>query len=356
MNLPTYKKVLQHSVKRIGILAAVLAASALATQAQVVFSPVIKVSHDINSPGEPQVAVDSAGSINIVWSDLTTACGASCPISIFFSRSTDGGVTFSTPLNVSNDSATTSFPQIALDASGNIDVIWNDNSPGYTAVFFSRSTDGGHTFSTPTNISAPSGGFLNQLRPGIAVDASGNISVGWLQNGGNIVFTHSSDGGANFSAPVSLGTGAAVSPSVVVDSAGSVNVLWEAAVSGHNPFDVFYTRSADGGATFSTPRDVSNLPGGAFFEQIAIAPDGSIDVAWNSDCQNTGFSTCPAGPSSDVFFSQSKDGGATFSGPLNLSNGAAAGIPIVRMAVDAKGGIDLVWPGGTATGVFGFFT
>src|SRR5438045_6284261 len=206
MNLSAFRKVLQHSVKRISILAAALAASALATHAQVVFSPVMKVSHDINWPGEPQVAVDSAGNINTVWGDQTTACGsASCPMSIFFSRSTDGGATFSAPLNISNDQGTSTLPQIALDRSGNINVIWSANSPGYTAVFFSRSIDAGHTFSTPTNISAPSGGLLSQLRPGIAVDSSGNISVGWWQNGGKIMFTYSSYCGVGFFPPVMFG-------------------------------------------------------------------------------------------------------------------------------------------------------
>jgi len=350
MNLSRYKKVLQHSVKRMSVFAALLAASALATHAQVVFSPVIKVSHDIDSPGEPQIAVDSAGNINTVWSDQTTPCGsASCSISIFFSRSTDGGATFSAPLNLSNDQGTSSTPQIALDPSGNINVIWNDNSPGYPAVLFSRSVDGGHTFSTPKNISAPTGGHLTLERRQIAIDSIGSINVVWSGATGNIFFSRSTDGGANFSAPVIAGSGIG-NPSIAVNSA-SISVVWEASVSGHNPYDVFFSQSADGGATFSTPKDVSN-PEGAFYEQIAVAPDGSIDIIWNSNCQNTFFLTCPASPSSDVFFSQSKDSGASFSVPLNLSNTSGISIRDVRMIVEQTGNIDVVWPEGAS----GFFS
>ena len=350
MNLSRYKKVLQHSVKRMSVFAALLAASALATHAQVVFSPVIKVSHDIDSPGEPQIAVDSAGNINTVWSDQTTPCGsASCSVSIFFSRSTDGGATFSAPLNLSNDQGTSSTPQIALDPSGNINVIWNDNSPGYPAVLFSRSVDGGHTFSTPKNISAPTGGHLTLERRQIAIDSIGSINVVWSGATGNIFFSRSTDGGANFSAPVIAGSGIG-NPSIAVNSA-SISVVWEASVSGHNPYDVFFSQSADGGATFSTPKDVSN-PEGAFYEQIAVAPDGSIDIIWNSNCQNTFFLTCPAGPSSDVFFSQSKDSGASFSVPLNLSNTSGISIRDVRMIVEQTGNIDVVWPEGAS----GFFS
>jgi hypothetical protein len=343
-------QVFQHSARRIIVLAVVLAASALTVHAQVVFSPPTQVSGAMGSPGEPQIFLDSAGNINVVWSE-----GTGSAVSIFFSRSTDGGATFSTPLKISNDSGISSFPQIALDPRGNIDVIWNDNSPGYTAVFFSRSTDGGTTFSSATNISAPAGGFLNQISSEIAVDLNGNINVGWLGIGGNIVFTRSTDGGAAFSSPVTLGAGVA-SPAVVVDRTGSILILWEAAVSGHNPFDVFFTRSADGGVTFSSPKDISNLPDGSTYEQIAIASDGTIDVAWNSNCQNTGFFTCPAGPSSAVYFSQSKDNGTTFSSPVNLSNGAGTGISNVKIAIESTGKIDVLWPGGVSGTTYGFLT
>lgn len=343
------RSALQHSARMAAFLS-IVAASALAAQAQVMFSSPMQVSPGITAPGEPQIAIDPGGNVNVVWSAQTGSA-----TSIFFSRSTDGGATFSTPLKISTDSGISSFPQIALDASGNIDVIWNDNSPGYTAVFFSRSTDGGATFSSPTNISAPAGGFLNQIRSEIAVDLNGNINVGWFASGGNIVFTRSSDGGASFSAPVTVGTGI-VSPAVVVDHTGNVLLLWEAAVSGHNPFDVFFTRSADGGVTFSSPKDISNLPDGSAYEQIAVAPDGTIDVVWNSNCQNAGAFTCPAGPSSAVWFAQSKDNGTTFSSPANLSNGTGAGISTVKMAIESTGKIDVLWPGGVSTTVNGFLT
>ena len=350
MNLSVPRNALFDSMTRLAILAVVLAVSALAAQAQVVFSSPTQVSGGMGSPGEPQIAVDPAGNIIIVWGQ-----GTGSATSIFFSRSTDRGATFSTPVKISTDSGISSFPQIALDPSGNIDVIWNDNSPGYTAVFFSRSTDSGAKFSSPTNISAPTGGFLNQIRPEIAVDRNGNINVGWFASGGNIVFTRSSDGGASFSPPVAVGTGGA-SPAVVADSAGNILILWEAAVSGHNPFDVFFTRSADGGVTFSSPMDISNLPSGSDYEQVAVAPDGTIDIVWNSNCQNTGFFTCPAGPSNAVYFAQSKDNGTTFSSPVNLSNGAGAGISNVKMAIEPTGKIDVLWPGGVSGTTYGFLT
>src|SRR5204863_7556215 len=65
---------------------------------------------------------------------------------------------FSGPLNLSNDARNTqpTSVRVALDAGGNIDVVWGDDSCQetfpYTCtwhLFFRRSVDGGATFSTP---------------------------------------------------------------------------------------------------------------------------------------------------------------------------------------------------------------
>ena len=141
--------VLRYSAKLTAILISFLVASPLAAQqAQVVFSPPQNVSSNPGVSYYPQVAVDSKGSINIVWLDTTPGYYA-----VFFSRSTDGGATFSTPQNLSNNPAGSTSPQIAVDSGGNINVVWVDNTPSNYQIFFSRSIDGGATFSTPMNIS-----------------------------------------------------------------------------------------------------------------------------------------------------------------------------------------------------------
>src|SRR6267143_550654 len=140
--------VLRHSAKLTAILISFLVASPLAAQqAQVVFSPPQNVSSNPGASDYPQVAVDSQGSINIVWLDSTPGYYA-----VFFSRSTDGGATFSTPQNLSNNPAGSSSPQIAVD-SGNINVVWVDGFNNFD-VAFSRSSDGGATFTAPKVISS----------------------------------------------------------------------------------------------------------------------------------------------------------------------------------------------------------
>src|SRR5437899_3217368 len=139
MNLSLLRNPLHQSAKCVASLVVLFAASALATQAQVVFSPPKNISNSSGNTQAQQIAVDSSGNVNLVWVD--TSLGNS---EIFFSRSADRGVTFSTPLNVSNDSGDSIFPSIAVDPGGNINLTWTDDTPGFKYdVFFSRSTDAG---------------------------------------------------------------------------------------------------------------------------------------------------------------------------------------------------------------------
>src|SRR5437660_3281293 len=212
-----FNYLLRHSANRVAILISFLVASPLAAQqAQVVFSPPQNVSSNPGASDYPQVAVDSQGSINIVWLDQSPGYNA-----VFFSRSTDGGATFSTPQNLSNSPAGSSSAQIAVDSGGNINVLWVDNAPSNYQIFFSRSIDGGATFSTPKNISNDPRGADT---PYMTVDSGDNINVAWVVRvfPSIIFFSRSSDGGATFSTPVALSTYPSYGPQVAVDSAGNI--------------------------------------------------------------------------------------------------------------------------------------
>lgn len=95
-------------------------------------------------------------------------------------------------------------------------------------------------------------------------------------------------------------------------------------------FDVFVRRSADGGATFSSPVNVSRNIGSAY--EVALAADGDlVAVAWIDDTPGN----------RDVFVAVSQDGGLTFGAAQNLSNDAtASNNPVVAVG---GGRVHVAW-------------
>ncbi len=90
------------------------------------------------------------GSIYINWSDQRNGADNT---DIFFTRSTDGGLSWDPPLKVNSDTGAHQqfFTWMAVDpTSGHIYIVYYDrrNTSGdFTDVYLSRSTDGGSTFS-----------------------------------------------------------------------------------------------------------------------------------------------------------------------------------------------------------------
>jgi hypothetical protein len=127
-----------------------------------------------------------------------------------------------------NTTPSSSYPNFLIDAQGNYDAVWTDTTAG---VFFSRSTDHGTSF--PTSVMIP-GSAGAKLQPQIVVDATGNnIDVVWAQSTStagsyNVFFSRSTNGGVSFSAtPKQLTTAAlplADAPRMALEPSGGVDV------------------------------------------------------------------------------------------------------------------------------------
>ena len=107
---------------------------------------------------------------------------------IFLSKSSDGGITFSQPINLSNDPSDSIDPQLAT-VQNNLFVIWNDNSSKNNNVMIKKSSDGGITFSKPINLSNSTN--ADSINPQLASTAN-ELFVVWqedLSGNNQIYFT-----------------------------------------------------------------------------------------------------------------------------------------------------------------------
>jgi hypothetical protein len=177
-------------------------------------------------------------------------------------------------------------------------------------VVFTRSTDGGATFSSPNQLTAAAGNARQVGRQGCAIrtDSKGTVYVFWEGAiGGHSVqmMDRSFDGGVKFERPrpiqsvTNVGvfdpvqgdiafdgvTGARTNsfPSVDVANgaptgAGATNVIaitWADATAGLNKERALVSLSGDGGNTWTTPVNAAASGDRPDFPAIALAPDGS---------------------------------------------------------------------------------
>ena len=111
------------------------------------FNLPVDVSNNTGQSGTPEIVV-SQNTVYVVWMDNTLGI-----YDILFSKSTDGGNSFGPPVNVSNLSAASGYPQFTVTGN-DIYVTWTQtiSNPNYD-VYFAKSTDNGNTFGTPINLS-----------------------------------------------------------------------------------------------------------------------------------------------------------------------------------------------------------
>jgi hypothetical protein len=169
----------------------------------------------------PQMAIDSSGNINVVWSGDFQQNGG--PPAIYFTRSTDGGAKFAAQLPVTNPPASggkvTGFPQIAAEPTGAIDILWQQASatnPNNTYdIVLARSIDGS-TFKQFTLDNSPTvTGNTGQ----VAVDGSGAAYAVWSGNSGSSTDIFLSGDSTSLTDP-SLGLTSSISPASATISVG----------------------------------------------------------------------------------------------------------------------------------------
>jgi hypothetical protein len=294
------------------------------TDRGVTWSTPVNLSASGQSAGDAQITVDAVGNLTVVWArgDFDAIVQAS--------RSTDRGVTWSTPVNLSAAGGS-SRPQVTVDGLGNPTAVWSRFDGSRTIIQASSSSDGGVTWSTPANLSVAG---QNAFRAQVTVDELGNRIAVWyrLDVGFIAQASRSTDGGVTWSTPVNLSVAgsSAFNPQVTVDGSGNFIAVWYRLEGMHNI--VQSSRSTDRGVTWSTPVNLSETGGGAINPQIAADRLGNLTAVWYRS----------NGAHFIVQASNSSDGGLTWSTPVNLS--AAGGNAFnAQVTVDGSGNLSTVW-------------
>lgn len=287
--------------------------------------PIVDPNHPKAS--DPVVCSDTAGNFYVATVSLTNA-GA---LDLLVFKSTDGGVTF--PLAYFAQGGTVNSEDkewlICDNTKGSsqfkntLYISWTRFVNGFTPnIFVTKSTNGGVNWNNPVQVSTSS----NVQGSCPVIDQNGNLHVVWLGYAGTdfaINYSKSTNGGSNFTAPavIASGTGPDIPitssgvtfPSIACDVSGGPRNGWLYTVfcdSRNGDPDVFLTRSTNGGNNWSLPVRVNNdaIGNGKLqcWPWIAVNDSGKIAVLFY-DTRNTSANTIV-----EAYLARSTDGGLTF--------------------------------------------
>ena len=285
----------------------------------------------------PRLALGPRGEIHVLWQEILFT-GGSHGGDILYARSTDGGASFSAPANLSSRSKAgdgkgrvtkeswhNGSLDLAVAEDGTVHAAWTEYEG---PLWYTRSTDGGQTFSPRTQINPrarrPARG------PSLAVGPKATVYLAWTD--GDIHVVKSGDGGKSFGKPSRLTNNRPYSdaPKLAAYSDGTVHLAYA------ENRRVYYSRN------FGEPRPISSR--GAGFPHLALDRAGRVHVVWElfPDAQRR-----PRG----LGMALSPDGGHTFSPPAPVpqslppdgaSNGSQQGLLMEKLAVRPDGEVAIV--------------
>jgi len=311
----------------------------------------------------PKMVIASGDPINVyvLWQEIIFS-GGTHGGDILFARSKDGGRTFSDAINLSNDIAGSGKGRLsthrwhngsldlARGADGRLYAAWTEYEG---ALWFSHSTDGGRRFASPLRVSRAENGEPAR-GPSLAVGEQGAVYLAWSVGedpGADIHFATSTDHGVSFGEPrvVLRSDAQSDAPKLSVDAREKLHLVYA-----ENPQGllarprVHYAWSADGGATFEGPVDISTPETGpnpgASYPALRSGGANHLYVVWDRLPRR-------GARARGLAFTCSNDAGQSFApamvvpGSLDPGlgfNGSLQGSLMKKLAVNRRGTVAVV--------------
>jgi len=187
-----------------------------------------------------------------------------------------------------------------------------------------------------------------------------------------IFFAYSTDGGATFSTPTNISGNVLYDQGSrpIVGNDGTLYVIFEGATRLATLDSQWIVKSTDGGVSWSKPTKIADVQDAIpianavyrddSFPAGAGAPNGDLYVAWSTQTSDSTGGLCPTRTNTGchlaAVYSKSTDGGATWSAPapilpaIDASNRVPVGYPVAQpdgstLNAPAPRRVDTQWPG-----------
>jgi hypothetical protein len=284
------------------------------------------------------------GTLNAAWADYR----APLTPEVYYARSVDHGQTFGAsvkvcpgvPLRVAGNPVLDSGP------GGSITVVWAGEEVDDLDVYLVRSTNGGANFSAPIRINDLTLG--DESLPGLCVTAGRITYVAWIEHPNDSALPEVRMSralpGQPFGPSVLVNHGTAATSceccnlDVAVIGEDEVYVAFMANLNYVR--DIYVSRSTDSGATFA---DAVQVNDGHWFEpscpiskpRLLVGPDDDLHIVW---LDRHDFADQPS-----VYYARSSDGGQTFINRTRLNEEGAYVTGHPHVAVTGDDVVHTVW-------------
>jgi len=252
----------------------------------------------------------SGDTVHIVWRDDRSGSDR-----IYYKRSQDAGTSWGTDIQLTNTSAGSESPSVAVSGSI-VHVVWQDFRGGTNyKIYYKRSTDAGTNWGTDIQLTFTSTFSLNP-----SVSVSGQVAhVVWQdrRDGPNyeIYYKRSTDGGISWGSDIRLTNDIAYSWYPCISVLGQVvHIVWYDARDGPN-FEIYYKRSTDGGISWGNDTRLTNDPNGSALPNLSLSSQ-FVHVIWY-DNRNGAY---------EVYYKRSTDQGISWESDIRLTNDPAASL------------------------------
>ena len=258
--------------------------------------PYLAVGPSMGNPATDAVYMTYTDFVDYCINTVFFACKENS--TIMQVHSTDRGVTWSKPVRASR-TATTSLTTIggqlvqgsipAVAQNGDVYTAYYDSGKdgwlnASASIMITKSTDGGHTFSAPTQAAL--------IPQQVTFASAGNFAgFRWWST---------------------------MFPSMDIAPDGTVYIAYGAKQSKDSldPANVYLVASTDGGATWSPPKKINDDSGrnGQFFAWLKASSDGIVHIIWGDQRLD------PIGIGYDIFYADATNHGASISTNIRVTD------------------------------------
>jgi hypothetical protein len=263
-----------------------------------------------------------------------------------FSSNQDEG--WSDPINLSPTTTNAWFPDVAVDSTGQIHVVWAGGTVGYDSVLYTSSPNGKEwsELNDIRVIAQKAIIYADATRPALLVDQSGYLDMSYGTS--DTYFSRStifSAGSAkSWEEPVKINNkNTSYFSKAIEDTHGILHMFFTENQPGNSCvicYHLFHRTSNDQGKTWSDPLDISKENTGTAKPQIITTSEGNFFVVWEA---GIGGALGSVQDPSAISFAASYDGGKTWTFPQRLSPKSLKNSKNVAIGMTSQDQIVVAW-------------